>query len=233
MSGLDVPNGYMRRIRSYVRREGRITTAQRRALEDLWPRFGVADSSDQLDLGALFGRTAPVILEIGFGDGQSLCAMAAAHPEQDYLGVEIHRPGVGRLLRDLDAQTIKNVRVICEDACSILASKVQDEQLHGVHLFFPDPWPKARHHKRRLVQVEFAETVRCRLVVGGYLHLATDWEHYAQHMMVVMTHAPGFENSAGTGRFAPRPQNRPFTKFERRGQRLGHGVWDLIFRRSS
>ena len=233
MSGLGVPDGHMRRIRSYVRREGRITTAQRRALEDLWPRFGVADSSDRLDLGVLFGRTAPVILEIGFGDGQSLCAMAAAHPEQDYLGAEIHRPGVGRLLRDLGAQAIKNVRVMCEDACSMLANKVQDEQLHGVHLFFPDPWPKARHHKRRLVQAEFVELVRCRLVVGGYLHLATDWEHYAQHMMVVMTHAPGFENSAGTGRFAPRPQNRPFTKFERRGQRLGHGVWDLIFRRSS
>ncbi|MHB8345567.1 MAG: tRNA (guanosine(46)-N7)-methyltransferase TrmB [Acidiferrobacterales bacterium] len=224
----------MRQIRSFVRREGRITTAQRRALADLWPRYGVADSGGgRLDLRALFGRTASVILEIGFGDGQSLCAMAAAHPEQDYLGVEIHRPGVGRLLRALEAQVIGNVRVICEDACSVLANRIQDAQLQGIHLFFPDPWPKVRHHKRRLVQPDFVQLLRLRLVVGGYLHLATDWEHYAQHMMTVLSEAPGFENACGSGSFAPRPQDRPFTKFERRGQRLGHGVWELIFRRTS
>ncbi len=233
MSGVRAPHGPLRQIRSYVRREGRITVAQRRALAELWPRFGVAESDAQLDFGAIFGRQAPVILEIGFGDGQSLCAMAASHSEQDYLGVEIHRPGVGRLLRTLEAQDIANVRVICDDAGSVLVNKIQDARLYGVHLFFPDPWPKTRHHKRRLVQSEFVEILRCRIVVGGYLHMATDWEPYAQHMMAIMTQASGFENSAGPGCYAPRPQYRPFTKFERRGQRLGHGVWELIFRRSS
>ena len=231
MSDPCAPKPPMRQIRSYVRREGRITVAQRRALADLWPRFGVADSGLRLDLPALFGRDAPVILEIGFGDGQSLCATAAANPGRNYLGVEIHRPGVGRLLRTLEAQGIENVRVICEDARAVVANRLQEDQLHGVHLFFPDPWPKARHHKRRLLQTDFLEILRPRLIIGGYLHAVTDWEPYAQHMMTVMSQVREFENSAGPGQFAPRPQDRPLTKFERRGHRLGHGVWELIFRR--
>ncbi len=221
----------MRQIRSYVRREGRITPAQERALEELWPRFGVADSSRQIDFRAAFGRSSPVILEIGFGDGQSLCDMAAANPGQDYLGVEIHRPGVGRLLMTLGARGIGNVRVLCDDARQAVADRICDGQLYGVHLFFPDPWPKTRHHKRRLLQPDFVEILHRKLAVGGYLHMATDWEPYAQHMMAVMTAASGFENSAGAGCFSPRPQHRPVTKFECRGQRLGHDVRDLVFRR--
>jgi len=225
------PHKPLRQIRSYVRREGRMTPAQRRAIENLWPRFGLAGGGSRFDLGAVFGRCAPLILEIGFGNGESLCAMAAAHPQHDYLGVEIHRPGVGRLLIDLAAADIPNVRVICDDAREVLTCQIPDESLCGTHLYFPDPWPKSRHHKRRLVQADFVDLVRRKLVVGGYLHMATDWEHYACQMMAVMTQAPGFENSAGSGCYAPRPDYRPLTKFERRGQRLGHGVWDLIFRR--
>ncbi len=232
MSGVHKTNPPLRQIRSYVRREGRITAAQRRALSELWPRFGVDDGGSQLDLAALFGRDAPVILEIGFGDGQALHTMAAASPERNYLGVEVHRPGIGRLLQTLDAQAITNVRVICDDARSVLVSRIGDKQLSGVHLFFPDPWPKARHHKRRLLQPAFLEILHSRLIVGGYLHAVTDWEPYAQQMMTVLTGAQGFENCAGPGLFASRSEDRPYTKFERRGQRLGHDVWELIFRRS-
>lgn len=222
----------LRQIRSYVRREGRITAAQRRALEELWPRFGLASDSPRLDFAAVFGRPAPVILEIGFGNGESLRAMAASDPGRDYLGVEIHRPGIGRLLIDLENSDTDNVRVICGDAREVLMRQVPDDSLSGAHLFFPDPWPKSRHHKRRLVQPDFVELMRDKLIPGGYLHLATDWQHYAEQMMAVMTESPGFENSAGRGNFAPRPDYRPLTKFERRGLRLGHGVWDLVFHRT-
>ncbi|MHB8454096.1 MAG: tRNA (guanosine(46)-N7)-methyltransferase TrmB [Acidiferrobacterales bacterium] len=223
----------LRQIRSYVRREGRMTSAQRRALAELWPRFGLASGSSPLDLAASFGRRAPVILEIGFGNGESLRAMAKTHPEHDYVGVEIHRPGVGRLLIDLAADNSQNVRVICEDAREVLMHRIVDESLYATHLFFPDPWPKSRHHKRRLLQADFAELVRRKLVPGGYMHMATDWEDYARHMMEIMTQAPGFENIAGVGQYPRRPEYRPITKFERRGQRLGHAVWDLIFRRAA
>ena len=226
------PSKHLRHIRSYVRREGRMTAAQRRALEDLWPRFGIAEEESPLDFDVVFGRHAPLILEIGFGNGESLRAMAVANPQRNYLGVEIHRPGIGRLLLDLENTDTTNVRVICGDAREVLTSRIPDGSLHGVHLFFPDPWPKSRHHKRRLVQADFAELMRCKLALGGYLHMATDWEHYAEHMMHVMTQAPGFENSAAVGNYAPRPNYRALTKFERRGIRLGHGVWDLIFLRT-
>lgn len=220
-----------RTIRSFVRREGRLTDAQRRALDELWPRYGVTPGAASLDFARLFGRDAPVHLEIGFGNGEALAAMAAAHPQNNYLGIEVHRPGVGALLRRLDAEGITNVRVVSVDAKDVLGQCIPDASLAAVYLFFPDPWPKKRHHKRRLLQSEFAQLVRRKLKLGGEFHLATDWEDYARHMLAVLSAADGFENVATPGPFTPRPEMRPLTRFERRGQRLGHGVWDLTFRR--
>lgn len=225
------PDKHLRPIRSFVRREGRMTVAQRRALTQLWPRFGLDSGGAMLDFAASFGRDAPVIVEIGFGNGASLLAMAAAQPQKNFIGVEVHRPGVGQLLMLLDERGIGNVRLVCDDAKEFLEQRVPDASLDGLQLFFPDPWPKARHHKRRLVQAEFVQLVRCKLRIGGQFHMATDWQHYAEHMLAVMTGAPGFSNEAGAGQYAARPDHRPLTKFERRGQRLGHGVWDLVFRR--
>ena len=220
-----------RPIRSFVRREGRITPSQQRALARLWPRYGL-DAGEQLfDLAEIYGRHATRVLEIGFGDGVSLLRQAQAHPESDYLGIEVHRPGVGRLLRALERAELTNVRVICEDAVTVLRRNIPEQSLDVVQLFFPDPWPKKRHHKRRIVQPEFVELVRTRLREGGRFHLATDWEAYAQHMMVILSEAPGYHNVAGSGSFVSRPDSRPLTKFELRGQRLGHRVWDLIFER--
>ena len=222
-----------RTIRSFVRREGRITEAQKRALDELLPRYGVAPGNAPLDFAALFGRVAPVHIEIGFGNGEALAAMAAVHPHNDYLGIEVHGPGVGMLLRRLSADSIANVRVISADAKDVLEQRIPDGALDAISIFFPDPWPKNRHHKRRLVQPALLELLRRKLKIGGQINLATDWEDYAQHMLAVLSAAEGFENSAGANRFAPRPTTRPLTKFERRGQRLGHGVWDLVFRRLS
>lgn len=222
----------LRGIRSFVRREGRLTPGQRRALEELWPRFGV-EPTGILDFAALFSRRAPVVLEIGFGNGAALAAIAAAQPEKDFLGVEVHRPGVGSLLQRVAELGLANVRVAQVDAKMLLEQWIPDASLDAVYLFFPDPWPKKRHHKRRLLQPDFAQLVRRKLVVGGVLHAATDWEPYAQHMLAVLTAAPGYTNLAGEGAFALRPSYRPLTKFEARGQRLGHGVWDLLFQRSS
>jgi tRNA (guanine-N7-)-methyltransferase len=227
---MDLSSKRVRPIRSFVRREGHITPAQRRALEQLWPRYGIALGDGALDLAAVFGRRAPVVLEIGFGNGEALAAMAAAHPGNDYLGVEVHRPGVGHLLRGLLAQNLSNVRVVCADANDVL-SRVADESLTAVYLFFPDPWPKKRHHKRRLVQPVFVETVRHKLAIGGTFCLATDWEDYALQMLEVLSGVEGFANDAGPGQFADRTATRPLTKFERRGHRLGHEVRDMSFRR--
>jgi tRNA (guanine-N7-)-methyltransferase len=222
-----------RPIRSYVRREGRMTVAQQRAMEELWPRYGIAVGDVPVDPVAVFGRSAPLVLEIGFGNGESLLAMAAARPDTDFIGVEVHRPGIGQLLMHMAGHGISNVRTVCGDARQFLENQIADESLDAVHLFFPDPWPKARHHKRRLVQADFIQLVRRKLKLGGCLHMATDWEHYADHMMMVLTGAQGFENSAGGKQYALRPEGRPLTKFERRGKRLGHGVWDLIFCRTA
>lgn len=223
---------FLRPIQSFVRREGRLTPGQARALKDLWPRFGL-DPTGILDFEAIFGRIAPVTLEIGFGNGESLAAMAAAEPAHDFIGIEVHHPGVGSLLLRIKEQAIANIRVISEDAKIVLEKHVADQSLDCVQLFFPDPWPKKRHHKRRLVQQDFVALVHKKLRLGGIFHMATDWQDYAEHMMAVMMAAPGFENCVGAAAYAGRPESRPQTKFERRGLRLGHGVWDLLFKKTA
>jgi len=209
-----------------------MTKAQQHALVQLSGRYAIS-AEGVLDLDAVFERSAPRGLEIGFGMGDALIAMAHAQPQWDFLGIEVHRPGVGSLLRKLDNAGIGNVRVICGDAVEVLQRHIGDACLDTIHLLFPDPWPKSRHHKRRIVQPNFAVLVRRRLKIGGRLHLATDWEDYAHHMMQVMTEAPGFNNAAGAGQFLARPPDRPVTKFEQRGRRLGHAVWDLAFVRQA
>ena len=220
-----------RSIRSYVLRQGRLTKAQRRARDQLLPRFGVPFSREPLDLERAFGRSAPKILEIGFGMGETTAQIAATHPENDYLGVEVHTPGVGMLLRRVAALAIYNVRVIQHDAVDVIEFIVPPASLDGVHLFFPDPWPKKRHHKRRLIQPPFITLLVSRMKPGAYLHAATDWEDYAQQIVEVMSDNPLLVNTAAG--FAPRPDYRPLTKFESRGLRLGHRVWDIVFRRVS
>ena len=221
-----------RPIRSFVRREGRITTAQQKALDTLWSRYGVTDQNTLLDdLNALFGRTAARVLEIGFGNGESLATTAAAHPEVDYLGIEVHRPGVGHLLKLLEEQGLANVRILCADAYGILTSRLSNTSLDRIQIFFPDPWPKKRHHKRRLIQAPFVALLADKIKPGGILHLATDWENYAEHMVCVLQGEERLVNSQESGAFAPRSTDRPPTKFERRGERLGHRVYDLIYRR--
>lgn len=216
------------RIRSFVRRQGRMTKAQEEALARVGPRF-IITPDGELSLDSLFGRAAPRILEIGFGMGDSLAAMAQARPDCDYLGIEVHRPGIGSLLLKLEKAATDNARIIGGDAVEVLQRYLRDASLDAVHIFFPDPWPKRRHHKRRLVQPEFAELVRRKLKAGGRLHVATDWEDYARHILAVLDATRGFANCAGAGKFSPRPPERPLTKFERRGQSLGHGVWDMMF----
>lgn len=226
---LDKP---MRRIRSFVLRTGRMTEGQKRAYDFHWPDKGLAREAGMVDFAAVFQRRAPVVFEIGFGMGDSLAAMAAAAPETDFIGVEVHRPGVGRLMHLIDEGGINNLRAYCDDAVEVLENCIPDASLSRVQIYFPDPWHKKRHHKRRLVQPAFVQLLRRKLQLGGQLHLATDWQHYAEHMMEVMSAAEGYRNQAGEGQYAPRPDYRPVTKFEKRGERLGHGVWDLLFSRS-
>ncbi len=224
---------YLRRIRSFVRREGRLTPGQQRAMDELFPRFGIEQGNEVLDLDALFGRTAPRILEIGFGNGESLAEIAKNHPENDYLGIEVHRPGVGHLLQRIEEFGLTNLRVMSEDAVEIMEQQLPDGSLDSLYLFFPDPWHKKRHHKRRQVNAEWAQLVRRKLKVGGKLHMATDWENYAEQMRDVLNAAEGFSNTSTTGDYVTKPDYRPETKFERRGLRLGHGVWDLVFEKIS
>ncbi len=225
------PTGERRPIRSYVLRQGRMTEAQQRAFETLWPRYGLTLDQGLLDLPGLFGNQQPVTLEIGFGNGEALAQQALNHPQRNFLGVEVHSPGVGHLMIRLAQQESSNVRILQCDAMQLLRHHLPAGALSAVLLFFPDPWHKKRHHKRRIVQPEFAELVHHALQPGGLLHMATDWEDYARHMLRVLSEHPGFDNLAGAGHFSPRPEERPLTKFEQRGQRLGHGVWDLLFER--
>jgi tRNA (guanine-N7-)-methyltransferase len=220
-----------RAIRSFVTRAGRITDAQVRALEELWPKYGVEFAPQPLDLTALFGREAPRSVEIGFGNGENLGTVAANHPERDYLGIEVHRPGVGRLLLAAEELALTNLRVICEDAVDVLQRQIPQQSLDEVVLLFPDPWPKKRHHKRRLVQSGFVELVADRLHTGGVLRMATDWQPYAQEMLATLGACPKLRNLAIDDAFIPRPAERVPTRFEKRGERLGHEVWDLAFTR--
>ncbi len=229
MSQQEPEKTYLRSVRSFVRREGRMTPRQKQALETLWPEFGLEITPGELDWGALFGREAPLIVEIGFGMGQSLLTLAIQNPQNNYVGIEVHKPGVGALLSGLSEHGLTNVRIIMADAKEVLEKHIPLNSLSAVLLFFPDPWPKLRHHKRRLVQPDFVECVANKLVRGGYFHMATDWENYAEHMMRVASNCHQLDNTAGVGQFTPRPESRPITKFERRGQKLGHGVWDLLF----
>jgi len=222
-------NKTLRTIKSFVRREGRLTVGQQKALDAGWPQFGLKLEEGQINLSQTFGRQAPCILEIGFGMGQSLAQMAQAHPENDYLGIEVHRPGVGCLLKAMLDHNLTNIRLYDQDAVEVLKQCIPDNSLAGLQLFFPDPWHKKRHHKRRIVQPEFVKLIWRKLQPNGFFHLATDWENYAGHMMEVLSLEPGFVNTAGEKQFSPRPESRPLTKFEQRGHRLGHGVWDLVF----
>jgi len=211
-----------------VRREGRITSGQKRALVELWPRYGL-EPGYCIDPAGIFNRAAPLTLEIGFGNGESLATMAAQAPETDFIGIEVHRPGVGHLLQELDRQALNNVRVFNEDAIKVLRDCLPDGSLDRLLLFFPDPWHKKRHHKRRIVRLEFIGLLALKLKPGGILHMATDWENYAEHMLEVMEQSADFRNCAGEGLYSEKPGYRPVTKFERRGRKLGHGVWELLF----
>ena len=220
-------NAIQRPVRSYVLRQGRISPAQERALEELLPRYGIAFADRPIDAQRIFGRSAPLVLEIGSGMGETTAAIAQARPETDFIAVEVHGPGVGSLLKRIAELGLMNLRAIRHDASEVLDQMIGDATLAGIHLFFPDPWPKKRHHKRRLVQPAFAALAARKLAPGGYLHAATDWEDYAEQMLGVLCAEQMLKNSSAA--FAPRPAYRPLTKFEARGLKLGHAVRDLIF----
>jgi tRNA (guanine-N7-)-methyltransferase len=218
------------RIRSFIRRQGRITQGQQLALDNHWDRYCL-DPNIDYDLNQVFGRVAPLIVEIGFGSGDSLAKMAVANPDKDYIGIEVHKPGVGHLMLVLDQQSLSNVRIYCHDAIDIIEHKIADNSLDGVHLFFPDPWPKNKHHKRRIVRASFVDLLARKLKPGGYFHAATDWQNYAENMLEMLSQGAGLSNTSGSNDYCERPEYRPLTRFEQRGMRLGHGVRDLIFRK--
>ena len=227
----DEENLHLRAIRSFVLRQGRMSPAQTRAFESLGPRYIVSFRGDNpLDYGNLFGRDAPTIVEIGFGMGESTAAIAAMFPEKNFIGIEVHTPGVGALLKLVGEQGLTNLHLIQHDAVEVLKQMIPDRSLAGLHIFFPDPWPKKRHHKRRLIQPELVSLLARKLAADGYIHLATDWEEYAHQMLAVLQAEPGLKNSAAS--FAPRPAYRGTSGFERKGLAKGHDVWDLVFRRA-
>ena len=221
----------LRPIRSFVRRQGRMTTGQQAALERLESRYALDFLTGPIDPASAFGRVAPLSLEIGFGNGEALIARAQRQPEHNHLGIEVHRPGVGRVLMQIESLGLTNVRVMSRDAVEVLREQIPAGALSELVIEFPDPWHKLRHHKRRLVQPAFASLVVERLSIAGFLRLATDWEPYAEHMLSVLNATPGLLNLAADGRYVPRPESRPMTRFERRGERLGHAVFDLLFQR--
>ena len=219
-----------RPIRSYVLRQGRVSNAQQRAYDSLLPRFGIPFARQLIDLDRTFGRRAPRVLEIGFGMGDTTAQIAATHLEIDYLGIEVHTPGVGGLLKQLDERALSNVRVIQHDAVEVLKHMLVPSSFEGVHIFFPDPWPKKRHHKRRLIQPPFVALLAQLMKPGAYLHIATDWEDYAGQILTVLSGEPLLANTAPA--YAERPRHRPLTRFESRGLKLGHRVWDIVFRKA-
>lgn len=218
-----------RRIRSFVRRTGRLTAGQQLGYDRQWDALGFSLDDGEFDIPSAFGRDAYTVLEIGFGMGQSFIEMAKAEPEKNYIGIEVHTPGVGSALRMADEENVTNVRISEDDAIEVLKHQIADESFDCLQLFFPDPWHKKRHNKRRIVNEEFIQLIRSKMKPGGIIHMATDWEPYAVHMMDVLSSAEGYKNQAGEGKYTPRPAHRPLTKFEKRGERLGHGVWDLFF----
>jgi tRNA (guanine-N7-)-methyltransferase len=222
---------FMRPVRSFVLRQGRLTKSQASALENEWPLYGVKSGVDELDFKKLFNNNSPVTLEIGFGDGVSLAAMAEQSPEKNFLGIEVHRPGVGRLLHLIKEKGLTNVRVMDEDAVEIIKKRIPASSLDCVQLFFPDPWHKKRHNKRRIVQAKFISLIASRLKKNGLFHLATDWEPYAEHMAELMEASDEFK-SLSESAYSQKPEARPTTKFENRGLKLGHGVWDLLFKKA-
>jgi len=217
-----------RPLRSFVIRAGRLTTAQKEAIENYWSSYVIEDTRAPLDLMQTFGRQAPLVVEIGFGMGDSLAQMAVESPEKNFIGIEVHRPGVGKLLHTIHQQGITNLRIYCHDAVEILRDCIADQSIDTVQIFFPDPWHKKKHHKRRLIQPGFVERLKQKIKPGGNIHLATDWENYAEHMLEVLEADAELSNSAGEAVWASNT-GRPETKFERRGHRLGHGVWDLVY----
>ena len=222
----------LRTVRSFVRRQGRLTLSQLNALENDWPKYGVEFTPEILDLNKLFARNAETILEIGFGNGDALLSMAQQNPDSNFIGIEVHRPGVGHLLQNIEQHKLQNIRVICHDANDVLKQQIPDHSLDRLHLFFPDPWHKTRHQKRRIVQADFALLVAQKLKPGGLFHLATDWQHYATHMLRILNACDAYNNLSTDNSYVPRPVARPLTKFEQRGHRLGHGVWDLLYQRT-
>jgi tRNA (guanine-N7-)-methyltransferase len=224
---LGLPSGQYPAIRSYVSRQSRITAAQQRALKELWPDYGLTLAQGMLNPVKVFGRQAPLIVEIGFGMGDSLVTQAQANPTNDFIGIEVHKPGIGHLLHQIQQANLSNIRIYQADAVEVLEHCISNESLAKVQIFFPDPWPKKRHHKRRLVQAEFVNRVLRKLQPGGLLHLATDWQDYGEHMSALLTANQQLVNLAGIDDHSA--SNRPMTKFEQRGKKLGHGIWDLIF----
>ncbi|QYN46176.1 tRNA (guanosine(46)-N7)-methyltransferase TrmB [Gilliamella sp. ESL0405] len=215
-----------RTIRSFVLRQGRLTKGQEQALTHLWPIFGI---DYQSGTNIEFNHSQPTVLEIGFGMGASLVEMAKAAPNKNFIGIEVHKPGVGACLMAIEDNQLSNLKVMCHDAVEVLENMIPDNSLDKVQIFFPDPWHKARHNKRRIIQPAFVNLISQKLKSGGILHLATDWQHYAEHMLEVLSNADAFTNLSSTNDYVPRPEDRPITKFEKRGQNLGHGVWDLQF----
>jgi tRNA (guanine-N7-)-methyltransferase len=224
---------YISEVKSFVKREGRLTNAQAKAIDENWETMGLNIEQGLLDLDVLFGRSAKRVVEIGFGMGKSLVEMALQAPQTDYIGIEVHRPGVGACLASATEAELTNLRVFEHDAVEVLKTSIADESLDRLQLFFPDPWHKKKHHKRRIVQPDFVQKIRAKLKMGGEFHMATDWEPYAEHMLEVMNKADGFTNTSASNDFVERPDYRPITKFEVRGQKLGHGVWDIIFKRDA
>ena len=219
----------LRRVRSFVKRVGRMTQFQKKAIENYWNKFGINFTESYLNFNQLFGNDNPVILEIGFGMGDSLVQMAKKHPDTNYIGIEVHTPGVGNILANINQLELKNIRIVEYDAIDVLQKMIFNNTLSGVQIFFPDPWHKTRHHKRRLIQREFLELVSTKIMKAGFIHVATDWAHYAEQIILLLEESSYFNNKFEG--YAPRPDSRPLTKFEKRGERLKHGVWDIYFQR--